>query len=77
VFDEVASYLILVPCMCHLESVYWQSRHLETGIMQPLFCKVAKSLAGLYAPSSAKQEDMVYINLRPASGLSASGTAAQ
>ncbi|AQK41623.1 Ras-related protein RABH1b [Zea mays] len=45
--------------------------------VKPLFRKIAGSLLGLDALSSGKQEDMVDINLRPASGSSASGAAAQ
>jgi len=45
------------------------------GILQPLFRKIAGSLPGMDALSSAKQEDMVDINLRPSTGSSASGAA--
>ncbi|PWZ57322.1 ACT domain-containing protein ACR4 [Zea mays] len=41
--------------------------------VKPLFRKIAGSLPGLDALSTGKQEDMVDINLRPASGSSASG----
>ncbi|KAL6649372.1 hypothetical protein ACP70R_013596 [Stipagrostis hirtigluma subsp. patula] len=39
--------------------------------IKPLFRKIASSLPGMDALSSAKQEDMVDINLRPASGAAA------
>ena len=55
----------------------WLLKHLKIWILQPLFRKIAGSLPGLDALSSGKQEDMVDINLRPASGSSASGAAAQ
>ncbi|XP_062213548.1 uncharacterized protein LOC133914462 [Phragmites australis] len=45
--------------------------------IKPLFCKIAASLPGMDALSSAKQEDMVDINLRPATGSAPSGAAAQ
>ncbi|KAG2554149.1 ras-related protein RABH1b-like [Panicum virgatum] len=43
--------------------------------IKPLFRKIAGSLPGMDALSSAKQEDMVDINLRPSTGSSASGAA--
>nr|CAB3501759.1 unnamed protein product [Digitaria exilis] len=45
--------------------------------IKPLFRKIAGSLPGLDALSSAKQEEMVDINLRPSTGSSTSGAAAQ
>ncbi|OEL21731.1 Ras-related protein RABH1b [Dichanthelium oligosanthes] len=45
--------------------------------IKPLFRKIAGSLPGMDALSSAKQEEMVDINLRPSTGSSASGAAAQ
>ncbi|XP_039832473.1 ras-related protein RABH1b-like isoform X3 [Panicum virgatum] len=45
--------------------------------IKPLFRKIAGSLPGMDALSSAKQEDMVDINLRPSTGSSASGSASQ
>nr|CAB3496825.1 unnamed protein product [Digitaria exilis] len=45
--------------------------------IKPLFRKIAGSLPGLDALSSAKQEEMVDINLRPFTGSSTSGAAAQ
>ena len=44
----------------------------NTWILQPLFRKIAGSLPGMDALSSAKQEDMVDINLRPSTRSSAS-----
>ncbi|GJN08816.1 hypothetical protein PR202_ga26773 [Eleusine coracana subsp. coracana] len=45
--------------------------------IKPLFRKIATSLPGLDALSSAKQEEMVDINLRPAAGPAQSGPGAQ
>jgi Ras-related protein Rab-6A len=45
--------------------------------IKPLFRKIAGSLPGMDALSSAKQEDMVDINLRPSTGSSGSGAASQ
>jgi len=45
--------------------------------IKPLFRKIAGYLPGMDALSSAKQEDMVDINLRPSTGSPASGAASQ
>jgi len=45
--------------------------------IKPLFRKIATSLPGLDALSSAKKEEMVDINLRPATGSAQSGAGTQ
>ena len=51
-----------------LDALVRTSRY--TVIMQPLFRKIAAALPGMETLSSAKQEDMVDVNLKPTSGQS-------
>jgi len=56
---------MLLPWM---DALVCTSRY--TVIMQPLFRKIAAALPGMETLSSAKQEDMVDVNLKPTSGQS-------